>query len=356
MEKDRIKIGITQGDINGVSYEVIIKTLADLQLLEMFTPVIYGSPKVAAYYRKMLDIQGFNLNIINSVQEANSRKVNMIDCCDDLKVETGKASVEAGQAAMASLSRAVADLKEGLIDALVTTPVDRESISTAEQPFLGHAEYLEKQFNQKDGSFSLLLNDNFRVALLTRHIPLSNVSKTITKDLLINKLKQLNKILIQDFGVRRPRIAVLSLNPPAGEGEDVTFGSEEAEIFVPAIKQLNDSGMVCVGPLAADLFFGSGDFSKYDAVLAAYHDQGMAPFNAVSVDMGVNYTANLPVIRTAPLHGTEYDIAGKNIASEESFRNALYEAIDIYRNRKLYEKINANPLKKQEADRRGNSE
>ncbi|MDR3704820.1 MAG: 4-hydroxythreonine-4-phosphate dehydrogenase PdxA [Paludibacteraceae bacterium] len=352
MEKERIKIGITQGDINGIGYEVIIKSLSDNQILEQCTPIIYGSPKAAAYHRKLMDIQSFNLNVISNISEAHSKKVNIINCSDDeIKVEIAKSSPEAGVAALAALEMATDDLNKGLIDALVTAPINRKSMSSDKSMFLGHTEFLEELLHKKGEALMMMLNDSLKIALLTGHTSLSSVSGLITKELIVKKVKTLNNILIQDFGVHKPRIAVLSLNPHAGE--DGLLGDEETRVIIPAIKELNDSHYLCVGPLAADSFFGSSHFTKYDAVLAMYHDQGMIPFKAISMNMGVNYTANLPIIRTAPIHGTEYEIAGQNLASEESFRNALYMACDIYHHRKQHKEITANPLKKQEVEKSG---
>lgn len=355
MEKERIKIGITQGDINGIGYEVIIKTLADNQILEHCTPIIYGSPKAAAYHRKMLDIQSFNLNVISNISEVHIKKINIINCSnDDVKVEIAKPSPEAGAAALAALEMATADLNKGLIDALVTAPINRGNMSTDKFNFAGHTEYLENLLNKKGESLMMMLNGALKVAILTGHEPLAKVPSLITKELIIKKAKNLHNILIQDFGIHKPRIAVLSLNPHAGDNG--LLGDEEINIITPALKELNNEHYLCVGPLAADSFFGSNHFTKYDAVLAMYHDQGLIPFKAISLNMGVNYTANLPVIRTAPIHGTEYEIAGQNLASEESFRNALYMACDIYHHRKQYKEITTNPLRKQEVEKTGTVE
>lgn len=350
MEKQKIKVGITQGDINGIGYEVIIKTLSDNQLFEYCIPVIYGSPKVAAFHRKMLDIQTFNVNVVSNVSEIHSKRINMINCSDDeIKVEIAQQSQAAGEAAFASLEAAVKDLNAGLIDVLVTAPINRKSIENEQFKFPGHTEYLEQVFGSKGDALMLLVNNGLKVAILTGHVPLSKVPELLTEELIIKKATTLNSILIQDFAIRKPRIAVLGLNPHAGENG--LLGVEEEQIIIPALKKLDQKGIVCVGPLAADSFFGSGHFSRFDAVLAMYHDQGMTPFKSITMNMGVNFTSNLPVIRTAPIHGTEYEIAGQNIASEQSFRQALYMACDIYFNRLQYKEISQNPLKKQLVDR-----
>lgn len=353
MERERIKVGITQGDINGIGYEVIIKTLSEPQILDCCTPIIYGSPKVAAFHRKLLDIQTFNLNVINNISEAHPKKINIINCSDDeLKVEIANSTPEAGAAALASLEMACTDLKTESIHAVVTAPINRQNMSSEQFAFAGHSEYFEAKFDKKDESLMLMVNEGLKIAIMTGHTALSNVSSIITQEMIVKKVKTLSAVLTQDFAIRKPRIAVLSINPHAG-GNRGLLGNEDTNIVAPAIKQLNDAGYLCVGPLAADSFFGSGHFSKFDAVLAMYHDQGMIPFKAISMNMGINYTANLPIIRTAPIHGTEYELAGQNIASEESFRNALYLACDIYHNRKQHQIITANPLKKQDIERGG---
>lgn len=351
--ENKIKIGITQGDINGVSYEIIIKALADNYILETCTPIIYGSTKAAAFHRKNLDVQSFNLNTINTASEASHRKINIINCTsDEIKVEIAQETESAGEAALNALELATQDLKAGLIDVLLTAPINRKNLNTTTKKFLGHSEYLEEKFEAPGKSLMLLVSDVMRVAILTGHTPISEVAGKINKALIIDKVKTLNKILKEDFAIVRPRIAVLGLNPHAGSEGKV--GTEEAEIIIPALKELQNDGIVCVGPLEADGFFGSGHFTKFDAVLAMYHDQGMIPFKAVSMDIGVNYTANLPYIRTAPIHDAQYEIAGQNLASEESFSHALHLACDMYKNRLTYKEITANPLKfsKQESNYR----
>ena len=352
METAKIIIGITHGDINGIGYEVILKTLSDNRMLETFIPVIYGSPKVAAYYRKNLDIQGFNLNIVNSIEEINIKRVNIINCVDDeIKVEIGISTEEAGKAAFAALERATEDLKKGALHALVTAPINKKNIQSAAFKFPGHTEYLENKFGTETPALMMLINDVMRVAVVTGHIPVNNIATELTQKLIVDKLSVLNAALKKDFSIGRPRIAVLGLNPHAGD--DGVIGNEEQTVIIPAMKAAEVQGIICVGPYPADGFFGSGNFNKFDAVLAMYHDQGLIPFKTVSMDTGVNYTAGLSVIRTSPDHGTAYDIAGKNIASEESFRQALYLAYDIYQNRILNEKISANPLKTEQRAERG---
>ena len=352
MEREKIVIGITQGDINGIGYEVILKTLSESRVLDAFVPVIYGSPKVAAFHRKQLDIQGINLNIINSVEELNPKRINIINCSDDeIKVELGRSTEEAGKAAFAALEQATEDLKKGALDAIVTAPINKKNIQSADFHFPGHTEYLEEKFGTGTPSLMLLMNDVMRVAVVTGHIPVAEVSNAITKELIIEKLLVFNKSLKEDFMIVRPRIAVLGLNPHAGD--EGVIGDEEQKTIIPALKEAEKQGVVCVGPYAADGFFGSGQFSKFGGILAMYHDQGLIPFKSISMDSGVNFTAGLSVIRTSPAHGTAYDLAGKNMASEDSFRQAIYTACDIYQNRMINKEITANPLKVEKRVERG---
>ena len=352
MEREKIVIGITQGDINGIGYEVILKTLSESRVLDAFVPVIYGSPKVAAFHRKQLDIQGINLNIINSVEELNPKRINIINCSDDeIKVELGRSTEEAGKAAFAALEQATEDLKKGALDAIVTAPINKKNIQSADFHFPGHTEYLEEKFGTGTPSLMLLMNDVMRVAVVTGHIPVAEVSNALTKELITEKLLVFNKALKEDFMIVRPRIAVLGLNPHAGD--EGVIGDEEQKTIIPALKEAEKQGVVCVGPYAADGFFGSGQFSKFDGILAMYHDQGLIPFKSISMDSGVNFTAGLSVIRTSPAHGTAYDLAGKNMASEDSFRQAIYTACDIYQNRMINKEITANPLKVEKRVERG---
>ena len=352
MEAEKIIIGITHGDINGIGYEVMLKTLADNRMLETFVPVIYGSSKVAAYHRKNLDIQGLNLNVVNSIEEINPKRVNIVNCVDDeIKVELGTSTEEAGKAALIALERATEDLQSGALQALVTAPINKKNIQSGTFKFPGHTEYLEQKFGSTTPALMMLVNDVMRVAVVTGHIPVNSIAAELTEKLIVDKLTVLNASLKKDFNIDRPRIAVLGLNPHAGD--EGVIGSEEKTVIIPAMKKAEALGIVCAGPYPADGFFGSGNFSRFDAVLAMYHDQGLIAFKTVSMDTGVNYTAGLPVIRTSPDHGTAYDIAGKNLASEESFRQALYLAYDVYQNRKWNEEISANPLKTEQRIERG---
>ncbi len=355
MEEYKVKIGITHGDINGIGYEVIIKTLSDARILELCTPIIYGSSKVLAYHRKLMELEPVNLSIINHAQDAGSNRVSIINSVDtDVKVDISQATPEAGEASFKALEDAVRDLKEGLIDVLLTAPINKNNIQSENFTFPGHTEYLEQSCGNGQKALMILLNDDLRVALVTGHVPLASVSSMLTVSGIVDKLTLFNHTLKQDFGIVRPRIAVLSLNPHAGE--DGLLGKEENDIIIPAIQEADKQGVLCFGPFAADGFFGSGSYSKYDGILAMYHDQGLIPFKTLAMENGVNYTAGLPVIRTSPAHGTAYDIAGKNIASEESFRNALYTAIDVYRNRRSSQEAQSNPLRKQYFERGSDNE
>ncbi len=355
MEDNKIRIGITQGDINGVGYEVILKTFSDPMMLELCTPIIYGSPKVAAYHRKALDIQT-NFSIINSATEAVCNRLSVVNCTDDeVKVEFSKPDPEAGKAALGALERAIEEYREGLIDVIVTAPINKHNIQNEQFHFPGHTEYLEQCFGGLGKkALMILMNDNLRVALVTGHIPLAQVASKITVEDIVSKLHIFNQSLKQDFGIVRPRIAVLSLNPHAGDAG--LLGKEEEEIIIPAIQEAEKRGVMSFGPYAADGFFGSQMYDKFDGVLAMYHDQGLAPFKTLAMDDGVNYTAGLSIVRTSPAHGTAYDIAGQNVASEESFRQALYAALDIYRNRTRYREATASPLRKQYFDKGGDNE
>lgn len=349
MEDYKIKVGITQGDINGIGYEVIIKTLVDQKINDFCIPIVYGSSKVAAYHRKALNIDNFNLNVINSASEANPKRSNIINCIDDeVKVELSKQTEEAGTAAFLALERATDDLEKGLIDVLVTAPINKKNIQSDKFKFPGHTEYLEVKFGKGKKGLMLMVNDVLRVAVVTGHVPLKDVYKYITEDNIIDKLKSLNESLITDFGLVRPRIAVLGLNPHAGDNG--VLGAEEQNVIIPAIKKANSMGIMSFGPYPADGFFGAGSFKTFDAVLAMYHDQGLAPFKSIAMDSGVNFTAGLPVVRTSPAHGTAYDKAGIGKASEDSFRNALYLACDVFKSRLHYAEMCKNPLHKQEVE------
>lgn len=353
-ESNKIKVGITHGDINGVGYEVILKTFSDPVMLELCTPIIYGSPKVAAYHRKALDLPA-NFSIVNSASEAAYNKLSVVNCSeDDVKVEFAKPAPEAGKIALDALEKALQEYSEGLIDVLVTAPINKNTIQSEKFHFPGHTEYIEMKTGGESKALMILLKEDFRVALVTGHIPVRDIAKTITGDLIKEKLTIFNNSLKNDFGIDCPRIAVFALNPHAGDGG--VIGTEEAEIIIPAIREMAEKGIQCFGPYPADGFMGSGNYVHFDGVLAMYHDQGLAPFKALAMDEGVNFTAGLPVVRTSPAHGTAYDIAGKGIASEDSFRHAVYVAMDVFRSRRREKSIKVNPLRKQYYEKRDDSD
>lgn len=340
--EQRLKIGITQGDINGIGYEVILKTLADQRILELCVPVIYGSSKAIGYYKKLLELDQLSINVIKAADEAVQKRINIINCgADELKVTLGQSTPEGGQAAFDALEVAADALQAGEIDALVTAPINKGNMPNNGFKFPGHTEYLEHKANGQK-SLMILMSNNTRIALVTNHVAVSDISKTITEELILDKLTILNKTLIRDFGVVKPRIAVFALNPHTGDHG--LFGDEEERVIIPALKKANEQGILCVGPLSADGFWGSRSFQQYDAILAMYHDQGLGAFKALYMDEGVNFTAGLPFVRTSPAHGTAYDLVGKNEASEQSFRQAMYSACDIVRHRTQYDEMSKNPL------------
>ena len=354
MEQNKIRIGITQGDVNGIGYEVILKAFEDPTIFELCTPIVYGSPKVMTYHRKAIELET-SFTIINSASEAVPGRLNVINCCDDeVKVDLGKPSRESGKAAFDALERAMSEYKEGLYDVLVTAPIHKQMIQSESFTFPGHTEYIEQCVGEGDKALMILANDTLRVALVTGHVPIAKISSLLTQELIQEKLTIFNASLKQDFGINAPRIAVLALNPHAGDGG--VIGTEEESIITPAIKAMREQGVICFGPYPADGFMGSGAFSHFDGVLAMYHDQGLTPFKTLAMESGVNFTAGLPIVRTSPDHGTAFDIAGKGEASADSFRQALYMAIDIHRNRKSYAEVYRNPLRKLYFEKRDDSD
>ena len=344
-EKDKekkVRVGISHGDFNGISYEIIIKTFLDKRMLQLMTPVIYGSSKIASYYRKTLNYTDISFNLVRKADMANPNRVNIINCYDkEVKIEIGKLSEKAGELAVLALEKVVSDMMHGSIDVLVTAPINKKSIHSESFDFPGHTEYLAKKFNAGD-YLMMMVSGNLRIGIITGHIPLKDVASSITEDLLIRKIRIMNDSLIKDFAITKPKIAVLGLNPHAGD--DGVIGMEEKEIIIPAINKCYDDGILCFGPYPADGFFGSSSYSNFDGIISLYHDQGMLPFKTLAFDSGVNFTAGLPYVRTSPAHGTAFDIAGKKKASPDSFRQAIYLAVDIFKNRKIYEEISKNPL------------
>lgn len=354
MEQNRIRIGITQGDINGIGYEVILKSFEDPTMLELCTPIVYGSPKIMTYHRKVLNLET-SFTIINSASEVQHGKINVVNCNEDeVKVDLGKPSRESGKAAFDALEKAMTEYKEGLFDVLVTAPIHKQMIQSEAFTFPGHTEYIEQSVGEGAKALMILASERLRVALVTGHVPVSKVSSVLTKELIEEKLQLFNTSLKSDFGIGAPRIAVLSLNPHAGDGG--VIGTEEETIITPAIKAMREQGIICYGPFPADGFFGNGTYTHFDGVLAMYHDQGLTPFKVLAMDEGVNFTAGLPLVRTSPDHGTAFDIAGKGEASENSFRQAVYMAIDIFRNRKGEAEASRNPLRKLYFEKRDDSD
>jgi 4-hydroxythreonine-4-phosphate dehydrogenase len=345
MEQERkIRVAITQGDTNGVGYEVILKVFADPAILELCTPIIYGSPKIAAYHKKALNLET-NFSIINNAEEARDGRVNMLACFDDeVKVELGQPSKEAGDAALRALDRAMTDYRAGLYDVLVTAPINKAMIQSPGFQFPGHTEYIETSVGDGQKALMILMNETLRVALVTTHLAIKDIAHAISKESIIEKATIFHTALKRDFRISNPRIAVLALNPHAGDNG--LLGSEEKDIIKPAIDELAEKGIQAFGPYPADGFFGSGNYYHFDGVLAMYHDQGLAPFKTIAIDSGVNYTAGLPIIRTSPDHGTAFDIAGQGKADENSMRQAIYTAIDVFRNRQNYDEPLKDPLPK----------
>ncbi|WP_026968335.1 4-hydroxythreonine-4-phosphate dehydrogenase PdxA [Algoriphagus terrigena] len=326
-KKQRPILGISIGDINGIGIEVTLRALADNRVYKAFTPVIYGHGKALTFYRKLMNLEDFNFVQIRSLDEINHRKVNVINVMEECpEVIPGVETLEAGKMALEALKAAVQDLKDGKIQGLVTAPLNKNNLNSEDFKFIGHTEYITQAVGAKE-SLMTMVDDDLRVALVTGHLPLANVSQTITKSLIQQKANIFLKSLENDFGINKPKIAILGLNPHAGE--DGLLGEEEEKTIKPAINELKDQHKYVFGPYPADGFFGMMHQKKFDGVLAMYHDQGLIPFKSIAFSSGVNYTAGLPVVRTSPDHGTAYNIAGKNIADEGSMRAALLLAADI---------------------------
>ena len=349
MPENKFKIGITQGDTNGIGWEIILKALADPRMTELFTPVVYGSPKAAAYYRNTVaEIEALSFNPLASAAGARRGKANLVACGETADIAPGKPTPEAGRAAVEALCAAMRDLKAGHLDALVTAPFDKETVQADDFRYTGHTEYLAAELEGE--AMMILCSDVLRVGLVTKHIPVSEIARNITKERIVRDLGTLRRALIEDFGIVEPRIAVMALNPHAGDGG--LLGREEQEIIRPAIVEAFSKGVLAFGPFAADGLFAGGGYAKYDGILAMYHDQGLAPFKSLSPD-GVNFTAGLSAVRTSPDHGTAFDIAGKDKADPQSMRNAIYAAIDIAEHRRAWAEWTRNPLQRAERDRGG---
>lgn len=341
-DAERVKVGITHGDMNGIGYEIIMKTFQDIRILESITPIVYGSSKVASYHRKTLNINEINFNLVKNADAAISKRVNIVNVThDEVKIDLGKSTEIAGQLAFMALEAAMNDLLKHHIDVLVTAPINKKNMQSESFRFPGHSEYLTDKAGSKD-HLMLMVCDKLRVGVITGHIPLKDVPETITTELLLRKIELLNRSLVRDFGIRKPKIALLGLNPHAGDLG--VIGNEEEQVITPAVEQAWNRNWIVYGPYSADGFFGSNNYLKFDGILAMYHDQGMIPFKTLSFDRGINFTAGLPFVRTSPAHGTAYDLAGKNEASPNSFREAVLLAVDIFNKRKEFDELNHHPL------------
>jgi len=339
---EKLKIGISVGDVNGIGLEIIIKTLADARIFDYCTPIVYGHTKVASFHRRSVQVHDLNFNVIDSPANAHHKKANIINCWEeDVKIDLGVSNEIGGKYALISLQRATDDLLAGEIDALVTAPINKDNIQSETFNFPGHTEYLQ----QRDGAGEVLMflvSETLKVGVVTGHIPVAQIAQSLSVEKILTKLKLMNTSLKKDFWIRKPKIAVLGLNPHAGDNG--LIGNEEKDIIIPALEEARANDILALGPYPADGFFANGSYMQFDAVLAMYHDQGLIPFKQISFESGVNYTAGLSFVRTSPDHGTAYDIAGKNKASEVSFREALFEAIHIVKRRRETALLNENPL------------
>ena len=339
-QKNKIKVGFTTGDMNGVGPEILLNSLKNADLLSLCTPVIYGPAKNLNYTLNHFSYE-LTLNKISSVEKSQSGKINVVDSFKNPpEISFGSLNKDIGAAAFESIRNAVKDLKDGKIDVLVTPPINKEAIHSKEFQFMGHTDYIDNEIN--GSSTMMMVSNDLRVALLTEHIPISKVTDSITVDYVENKVNALNKTLMRDFQIERPKIAILSIDPHAGDGG--VIAENDKKLIVPAIQNLYDSGILAYGPFSADSFFGTDHYKKFDLIVATYHDQGLIPFKTLSFGMGVNYTSGLDKIRTSPDHGTAYSIAGKGVASRDSFLCSIYLAIDIYRRRKIYDGFSKNRL------------
>ncbi len=339
-KQHKIKVGISIGDYNGIGPEIIMKSLKDKSITDFFTPIIFGSGKLFTYQKNIFKLQ-HNFNYITEVSQAQDDKINMVNLWkDNVNVDLGTPTEESTRMAIDSLEAATNALMNGEVDVLVTAPINKEEMMKHGFQHAGHTGYLEEKFGKKGLMF--LVTEDLKVAVSTHHIPIANVAENISKEKIKKQIKMLNQCLIEDFCIERPKIAVLGLNPHAGDGGAI--GKEEIEIIEPSIKELFDNGIMAFGPYPADSFFQPGKYKNFDAVLAMYHDQGLAPFKTLAYEEGVNYTAGLPFIRTSPDHGVAYDIAGKNIADEQSFTEAIFMALKIYKNRTEYNDLIINRM------------
>ncbi len=336
-----IKVGISIGDLNGIGLEVIIKTFKDIRMMDFCTPIVFGSTKVASIHRKAIEMQDFNFNVIKNIKDANPKRPNLLNIWDDdIEINLGEETAKSGELSFESLKEASDALKKNDIDVLVTAPINKASIQKKVKSFIGHTEFLQGNFDGE--SLMIMVSEIMKVAFVTGHLPLSEVKKSITSENIISKAKKFNTSLIEDFGIRKPKIAILGLNPHAGENG--LLGNEEKEYIIPAIKKLKNENIIAFGPYPADSFFTNKNLKNFDGILSMYHDQGLTAFKTISFYDGVNYTAGLNIIRTSPVHGTAYEIAGKGVADEKSFREAVFTACDIHKKRTEFKLLNENPL------------
>ena len=339
-QENNIKVGFTTGDMNGVGPEILLRSLENNELLSICTPVIYGSVRNLSH---TLNHLGFDIsfNKISSADKSEEGKINVVDNFKNPpEISFGALNKEVGHAAFESIKMGVKDLKEGKIDVLVTPPINKEAIHSEDFQFMGHTDYIDSEIN--GSSTMMMVSNDLRIALLTEHIPVAKVTDLITPELVENKVNALNETLMRDFQIERPKIAILSIDPHVGDGG--VIAENDKKLIFPAIKKAQDSGVLVYGPFSADSFFGSAEYKNYDLIIAAYHDQGLIPFKTLSFGMGVNYTSGLDKIRTSPDHGTAYSIAGKGVASTDSFLCSIYLAIDVYRRRKIYDELSKNKL------------
>lgn len=340
----KIKVGISVGDINGIGVEIILKALSDNRMLDLCTPIIYAHKKVLTFYIKQLGIDKFNFLVAKSIDDINPKKVNLIQAWEEeVSVEPGTSNKKGGKYALLSLKAACTALKNKEVDLLVTAPINKDNIQSDDFRFTGHTEYLHSLFGQNK-TLMLLISEELKVALVTGHISISEVANKISKENILESIESLVSTFKTDFSINKPRIAVLGLNPHAGDNG--LLGKEETDFIMPAIEQAKQEGKLVFGPFPADGFFGSQQYKKFDVILAMYHDQGLSPFKTISFNSGVNFTSGLSVIRTSPDHGTAYEIAGQNLANSSSFRKAMFTAIDLYRNRVENKKLHDNKLQK----------
>ena len=334
-------IGITVGDLNGIGLEVIMKTLMNREVTDICTPIVFGSSKTTSYHRKALNISRFSFNLIHKIEDARPGKANLLNCWqDEVNLEFGKINKEVGAYALKSLQEACKAYEDDQIEALVTAPIHKSSIQSESFRFSGHTDYLEARYKSK--ATMLMISEEMRMGLVTVHIPVKKISEILTQEVILEKIRSMHKSLDNDFLVKKGKIAILALNPHGGDGG--VMGTEDQDIVEPAIEAAKEEGILAFGPFPADSFFGSGNYRKFDAILATYHDQGLIPFKSLAFGRGVNYSAGLPVVRTSPDHGTAFEIAGQGIADESSFRQALYTAIDLVKNRRISAEIKSNPI------------